>query len=71
MLTYRIICKKSEEKENYGIAACLDGAVVKSIPDISPDKEDIAKIVEMCNELEIELCHFEDIVEDYLTDFCI
>jgi len=25
----------------------------------------------MCNELELELCQLDDIIEDYLTDFTL
>lgn len=55
----------------YGIDSILDNHIVKSIPDITEDENEINKIVALCNELELELCHIDDIVEDYLTDFCI
>lgn len=71
MLNYRLISEKNDNSESYGIAVCENDKTVRIIPDISPYKEDISKIANICNQLEVELCHFEDIVEDYLTDFCI
>lgn len=55
----------------FGIDVFNEGQLLKSITSITENKNDIENIVAMCNELEIELCHLDDIIEDYLTDFCI
>jgi hypothetical protein len=38
---------------------------------MTENAEHIQKLAAMFNELEIELCHFEEIIDDYLTDFSI
>ena len=35
------------------------------------DGFEMTELVEMCNELELELCQLDDIIEDYLTDFTL
>lgn len=55
----------------YGVAAALiyDGCVqlVQSYDDLSDDADSIRHFTETCNELHVELVHFADVVEDYLT----
>lgn len=58
-------------QNKYGINVFDGNTLIKSINDISDNETDIIKLVNMCNELKIELCHFDDIIEDYLTDFHI
>ena len=55
--------------DEFGIDAFNDGNLVKSVYGITDIKTDAEKLVNLFNELEIELCHFDDIIEDYLTDF--
>ncbi len=55
----------------YGIDIVKDNTVIKSFTSISNCRKDISKLADMCNELNIEPCHFEYIVEDYLTDYTV
>ncbi len=67
MIKYKInfVCKE------YGIDAYNNDKLIKSIKKITCSSQDIKSLIMMCNELKIEPCHLEDIVEDYLTDFTV
>lgn len=71
MITYEINCDTNEPQNGFGIDVLCDGHLVKSVSDITSNKDDMIVLAKMCNELNLELCHFDDVVEDYLTDFCI
>ena len=71
MIEYKLNCIKYCSENNYGIDVISKGKLVKSIDGITNNYNDIILLVNMCNELEIELCHIDDIVEDYLTDLCV
>ena len=55
----------------FGIAVVeeYDGvtAILESIPDLSPDIEPIERLVEVCNELQLEPVHLQDVVTDFLA----
>lgn len=70
-LEYRLICNRFEGKSSYGIALYRCGKIAVSIPEISQNRQDIERLTSLLNELKAEPCHFEDIVEDYLTDFSL
>ncbi|MBQ1380546.1 MAG: hypothetical protein II629_03835 [Ruminococcus sp.] len=55
----------------YGVALCADGATLKEAPALTDSRLSAEALVRLLNELMVEPCHFEDIVEDYLTDFTI
>ena len=71
MKSYRIIEEKGASRAEYGIILLDNGAEVFRIPKISENRRDIEELTALLNELKIEPCHFEDIVEDYLTDFSV
>ena len=56
----------------YGIAAYADAetdqtsTIVASVNDISSDREAVEKLVELCNSLELDVVHLNDVVEDFL-----
>lgn len=58
---------------SYGIAAYADAdidgtaTVVASVNDITDDRERLSQFVELCNQLQLSLCHLLDAVEDFLT----
>ena len=70
-IKYGINHNKNNTNPEFGIDVFKDKKIIKSIHSISENKEDIEKIVSLCNELDIEMCHLDDIIEDYLTDFSI
>lgn len=57
--------------KQYGIDVLHNGKLIKSYYDITENYDDISELINMCNSLEIDLCHIDDIIEDYLTDFQI
>lgn len=71
MVIYKINCLRKDTGEEFGIDAFKDGLLLKSVAGITDIFDDIIRIRDMCNELEIEICHLDDIIEDYLTDFRI
>lgn len=71
-MTEYIISEDSDSQhKSYGIAALNNKIQVKAIPAVFQSLDDARKIVKLLNTLEVEACHFEDIIEDYLTDFKI
>ena len=71
MPKYIVIDESSANTTEYGIALFEGDTQVKVIPKLSPGKKDIESLAALLNELSVEPCHFEDVVEDYLTDFTI
>ena len=55
----------------FGIAALEDydgvTTILESISDISTDIEPIERLVEVCNNLQLELIHLQDVVSDFLA----
>ena len=55
----------------YGIAAVADYdshiTVLQAYTDLACDKDAVSELVDLCNRLEASLCHFKDIVEDFLA----
>ena len=57
----------------YGIAAYadadLDGTatIVASVHDVTDDKDRLCELVDLCNSLELSVCHLSDVVEDFLA----
>ena len=66
-----VIIETNGEVPEYGIMLVDQGIPLISIPQISDNKNDICRLTELLNELQVEPCHFENVVEDYLTDFQI
>lgn len=57
----------------YGIAAYaaadVDGTatVVASVHDVTDDRQKLSEFVELCNRLELSVCHLLEVVEDFLA----
>ena len=62
----------SEAPQTYGIAAtttydeCI--VVLISVHDICQDLLAITKLVELCNQLQLDPIHLQDVVDDFLAD---
>jgi len=75
MVHYIIIQQEYGEealrKTDYGIAAVTeeDGCVVvlQSFTAVTSDKPRIRKLVHLCNELELDIIHLEEVIDDFLT----
>lgn len=56
-------------RTSYGIAVISiedNITVLSSVEDISDDRDDLAKLVELCNEEKLEIEHLRSVVEDFL-----
>ncbi len=71
MIKYEITCEEGEDDVAFGIRAVGVSRVVQSIPGIFDSEDDARRLTAMLNEEAVELCHLEDIIEDYLTDFTV
>lgn len=58
---------------SYGIAAYanadVDGtaSIVAWVHDITSDKQKLSELVDVCNKLEVSVCHLLEVVEDFLA----
>ena len=65
-----ILCYYSNNANiSYGIDVIDKERTVRQYANLSDNAEEIKKLVILCNSLDIEECHIDDIVEDFLTDF--
>lgn len=69
MVNYRVHC--TDLYGEYGISAFENEQTIICIERITNNRIDMEQLADMCNELELELCHLNDVIEDYLTDFRI
>ena len=76
-VTYRITQEIHMAKKpgciSYGIAAYSNfdengsATVIACINDVTFDRQAIAKLVSLCNQLELSTAHLHDVVEDFLV----
>ena len=63
-----------DSRISYRIVAYVDAdvdgtaTIIASIRDVTPNREKIDNLVELCNRLELSVVHLEDVVEDILDD---
>ncbi len=69
MMTYIINCDESSGE--FGISAVENEIIVKTVEGITKNQKHMQELADMCTRLEVDLCHLDDIIEDYLTDFCL
>lgn len=69
MLLLRINTYSNNANITYGIDVIDKERTVRQYANLSDNAEEINKLVILCNSLDIEECHIDDIVEDFLTDF--
>ena len=67
MWEYKLI----EDQAEFGIALLYCGKERRRIEQISSCRADVERLAELLNGEQVEPCHFEDIIEDYFTDFTI
>lgn len=71
MITYKLNHTPEDGFNTFWISAFCGKKLIKSVSGISENFREMTELVEMCNELELELCQLDDIIEDYLTDFTL
>jgi len=65
---------KTTDRISYGIAAYSnfdeDGSatVIAAVNDVTSDRQAIANLVSLCNQLELSPTHLHDVVEDFLVN---
>ena len=68
---YILLTTTGGEACRYGIAAVVeeDGVTVilESCVDLSPSREEVDRVVGLCNALDLEIDHFLDVVEDFVV----
>ena len=69
MRLYKLSEEQKHGAECYGVELCEDDEIVDSVSDVFVCKAHALEIVALLNTLEVEPCHFRDVIEDYLTDF--
>ncbi len=50
----------------YGIAVYRKGCKLQEVLDITTDKKQLERLVELCNQEQLSLCHLYDVIEDFL-----
>lgn len=75
MYQYQLTASESAAEENkkvtYGISVTDKNGICDKIEDISPDKAEMEKLVSLCNELQLDPIHLEDIVDDFLSTLTV
>ncbi|MCH5300968.1 MAG: hypothetical protein J1E56_06580 [Ruminococcus sp.] len=73
MYNFSVITEKihfdNHSYNSYGIKASKDGEVLLTFSHITFKEKTIIKFAELCNEHQISPVHFEDILENFLSDF--
>ena len=69
MLLFRINTYLNNAHTSYGIDVIDREQIIRQYTNLSDNLEEITKLASLCNSLDIEERHIDDIVEDFLTDF--
>ena len=56
-------CQDEKTYQSYGIQYAD-----RVIDDITLDKGALERLVELCNRLELSVCHIDDVIEDFLFE---
>lgn len=54
----------------YGIKVCKNHTNIKTIDDISDDKNAVEKLIRDFNNYELDIAHLEQAIEDFLYTLC-
>lgn len=71
MAKYELTQSKDPHGFIYGIKILTKDLRVVTYENISNQKNELEQLVNLCNDLDVDLCHIEDILDDFMTDFCI
>lgn len=69
MLSYAVNTTILDNCLFFGLTVILNDKIIKKVTSLSENKYEVENLVNMCNQLEIEQCHIDDIIDDFLTDF--
>lgn len=68
LLTQEIYFNSQGSYSSYGIIVFENNAHIRTIADISVNKADVEKLIEIFNTHQLAPCHLSQAVEDYLSD---
>ena len=68
-LEYRLSKSQGKNQNSYDIEISDNKKIVRKIPDMGGDGENLGKLVDLLNELQPEPSQLDYIIEDYLTFF--
>ncbi len=68
-LEYRLSKSQGKYQNSYNIEISDNKKIVRKIPDMGGDGENLGKLVDLLNELQPEPSQLDYIIEDYLTFF--
>ena len=68
-LEYRLSKSQGKYQNSYDIEISDNKKIVRKIPDMGGDGENLGKLVDLLNELQPEPSQLDYIIEDYLTFF--
>ncbi|MBO4868762.1 MAG: hypothetical protein J5585_03520 [Clostridia bacterium] len=54
------------ERTWYGIDVYRGGEKIRSVYDISPDREATGRLARTCSRLGLDLIHFDDVIDDFI-----
>lgn len=71
-MEYRLFTEHLESEERgsyiaYGLEAVVEGHVCRHISDISVDAEAVSSLAALCNQNQLDICHLDDVIEDWLV----
>ncbi len=68
MTLYKLYETSIEHNKTYGIVAVdsISKLTIRIIPDISVNKAEIEKLIDQCNNLQLDIIHLNDVVLDFL-----
>ncbi len=73
-ITEEVYSLGTDFRTAYGIVAYADAeedgtaTILRSVRDITSDKEKLKALVDICNRLKLSTIHLLDVVEDFLAD---
>lgn len=70
--TYSVRCDirniRGKERKVYGIDASYEDEVLRSSVNLFDRKEDAENFARICNKLDLDVIHFDDVILDLLKD---
>ena len=57
---------KAIHSESYGIRCINSGTEEMTINDISTNREEVIRLVDLCNTQKVSLLHIHDVIDDFI-----
>lgn len=76
MVEYKLLTQtkyygSSSYCKSYGIIVFSDNVHIRTVTDISRNKDDVQRLVDKFNKYKLDPCHLSQAVDDYLYDLCV